>query len=667
MPTNLKKPHVVDYSKVLFPSSSDPKEVFTLSSVAKNINDVLLANSGSAKAALERLFQGNPLGAANGLIEAFLSKSSASLPIVGGFVSIGIGLLFNIFNNLIKKEGPPEPTVEEVIREIAGGMIDQRHYETMQGLVNGIFDTHRSFSNVLNAYLSTKNRLQRDDLRTQLIASFTGFVQTVESSLHLFLIPDLNEKRVAGLPFYCHCAALAVITYNDLLSNYAALELDEKFYNFNLTELRRVIKSWTEEIDRQVQNRYSYLINNASSDSDEVWPAINEFINAFYRNGYAFYITAVKSSAALETGFTVDTRNDVELYAPRKIIGMSYMSAHKWANQRILERVSMMTKISGYSHIDAINRLNVQHIIADGTEINMNYEVCYGEVGRDLEQRINTHFNTNPFLVSAIDAGQMPNNIYSETGGYGSLHELTLQSPNAVLKLGKHRNLGTPVKATNFMPGYFCSGLVIHNQNENGKSCKEDSGVWISLPVEIFRHASGISFAQQFGDDDTISCFTCELGLNSGLIGTTINPSSGYAEPKSGKNVINTIKGSTNQITFRIFNHGRKRKVKSISPVIFMAIRDNIEPFYEKIRITYNDISSGFIYFSKIKEGSDGESLFKVKGIHSWEDSEDKIFYLSKLDTFHPYNLIIDDYLDVKISIDGDSSFASLNLEVVFD
>ncbi|RZF11024.1 hypothetical protein B7L32_22985 [Serratia marcescens] len=98
-----------------------------------------------------------------------------------------------------------------------------------------------------------------------------------------------------------------------------------------------------------------------------------------------------------------------------------------------------------------------------------------------------------------------------------------------------------------------------------------------------------------------------------------------------------------------------------------MAIRDNIEPFYEKIRITYNDISSGFIYFSKIKEGSDGESLFKVKGIHSWEDSEDKIFYLSKLDTFHPYNLIIDDYLDVKISIDGDSSFASLNLEVVFD
>ncbi|MGP3122733.1 hypothetical protein ACTVOR_23150 [Serratia nevei] len=666
MPTPLKKPHSVDYSKILFPLSSDPKDVFTLSSVAKNINDVLLSNSSTAKVALERLFQGNPLGAANGLIEAFLSKSSASLPLVGGFVSIGIGLLFNIFNNLIKKEGPPEPTIEEVIREIAGGMIDQRHYETMQALVNGIYDTHRSFSNVLNAYLSTTIQIQRDDLRTQLISSFTGFVQTVQSSLHLFLIPDLNEKRVAGLPFYCHCAALAIITYNDLLSNREVLRLDKEFYEFNLAELRQVVKEWTAEIDRQVQTRYSYLKNSTTLKNDEVWPAINKFINAFYRNGYALYITAVKSSSMLETGFSVNTRNDVELYAPRKFIGMDYMSTHKWASQRILERVSMMTKISGYSHIDAINRLNTQHTFADGTEINMNYEVCYGEVGKDLEQRIDSHFNTNPFLASAIDAGQMPNNIYSETGGYGSLHELILQSPNATLKLGKHRNLGTPLKSTNFMPGYFCSGLAIHNKNENGKSCKEDSGVWISLPVEIFRHASGINFAQQFGDE-TISKFTCELGLNSGLINTTLESSRGYAEPKVGKNVINTTKESTSHIKFRIFNHGRKRKVKSISQVVFIAIHDITDSFSDKIRITYNDISSGFTYFSKIKEGGSGGPLFKVGGIYSWDDGGQKTFYLSRLDDFLPHNLIIDEYLDVNISIDGESSFASMNLEVIFD
>ncbi len=308
---------------------------------------------------------------------------------------------------------------EKLIKSIVNKSIDENNYRLMKAAFEGVTQVYGNFSD-LAASLSTNK--PKPDQKTQLISLFTNTISNCEQNAPTMLLKNLNDKAAyQGIPLFCSIANVELSAHADMLKNKVAFDLDDSFYKNNYAAMEK--KAW--KMHKKAREVVVELLDNVgdlSLDYPSVWAKKNSIIRQIYLSGLGAFLENYRRRYEAKFLKKIKLRNSIEIYSN------SYADQgviEKTVNADITRRSSLLSRLSGYSHIDRVQRIGVGYLSSSENSKGFfkEYESCTGRVNdRREEKDIDSKFPIDQFANSSRTGRELPVKIYSnapKAGAYG--------------------------------------------------------------------------------------------------------------------------------------------------------------------------------------------------------------------------------------------------------
>lgn len=546
-----KLPNFANTKAILFPGSDK-----TVEALLDNAKSKIKSGTFDGSLLATSIEKQNPITGLYVILETAAITVTESIPVVGwlisGFLSIGLKYL----NESLKEK----TDYEKLIKSIVNKSIDENNYRLMKAAFEGVTQVYGNFSD-LAASLSTNK--PKPDQKTQLISLFTNTISNCEQNAPTMLLKNLNDKAAyQGIPLFCSIANVELSAHADMLKNKVAFDLDDSFYKNNYAAMEK--KAW--KMHKKAREVVVELLDNVgdlSLDYPSVWAKKNSIIRQIYLSGLGAFLENYRRRYEAKFLKKIKLRNSIEIYSN------SYADQgviEKTINADITRRSSLLSRLSGYSHIDRVQRIGVGYLSSSENSKGFfkEYESCTGRVNdRRDEKDIDSKFPIDQFVNSSRTGRELPVKVYSnapKAGAYG-LKIITNDGKN--IDFGSMK--GDLKKFYSFdVPGYYISGLVVAESNAKRGSCAADSGLSIDFICSVHRHCSSIDYIAGFTDANI------GIELDNSVWSFENNSSSnvtGYADYLVGKNILSVPSGS---VKFDLYN--TTGKAISVTPVLMAAI-----------------------------------------------------------------------------------------------
>ncbi|MBF2945851.1 Tat pathway signal protein [Pseudomonas aeruginosa] len=496
----------------------------------------------------------NPVTTLYTILETAAIKITDSIPVVGWIVSGFLALGFKSLSQSLSQTSDYKALIESMINQA----IDENNYRLMRAAFEGVSNVYLDYGNLLSTF---ENSPPTGDQRSQLISQFTSTVSACEQHAPTMLLKDSkNGYSYQGLPLYCSIANIELCSHSDILKKKFSFNLEDPFYLNNYQTMEKKAR----QTHKNIRSNLIQILEKAktlSHDYPSEWARKNSIIREIYLSGLGGFLESYRRRYEAQFFKPITLRNSIEIYSN------SYASQETITenlSKDILHRTSPLARITGYSHIDRVQRIGLGYEDSDNTSgWYKQYETCTGRVGDgNSEKDININYSVNPYSHPIGNGAKLPVKYYANSTQYATYGIRIIGNDDSRIDLGQLN--GDIENFYNFgISGHFLTGLIVTSENESGKTCQTDSGASITFVCSVHRHWSSMDYIAVFAAPNI------GIELDSSVLSSTgvSSQATGYADYLIGKNIIKVPSGS---ITYRIFNN--TPSPLNITPVLMLAI-----------------------------------------------------------------------------------------------
>lgn len=579
-------------SKLWYPGSTT-----TVSEVLKDVQKRMSAGGFDGALIISSIKDNNLNGLYNILETAAIAGVSA-VPVVGWVLSAFLALGFKYLNSTLSAT----TDYKDLITSIVNKAIDENNYNLMKAAFSGSSNVYSSYADLIASF---QNKAPSNDQHTQLIGKYNDVITSYEQQSPTMLLKDKNGYAYQGLPLFCSLLNIATCASIDILKNKDKLSIDDAFYNENFSATEKRFFSAHKKIRDTLIN---ILDNNSqlSHDFPTEWAKRNSLVRGLFLSGLSGVLESYRRRYEAKYFKAIQLRNSIEIYsnsyALQKVLDRDI-------SKDLLKRASVLSRLTAYTRNDRVQRIGLGYL--DSTEggkgYYTQYETCSGEVGNGDQKRIDTDFSLNQFSAgNGIGNGsRLPVSITLNATAYAT-YGIELETSDGKNNILLGQLSGKKEGFYSFgVPGYYLSGLVVNNDNENGKTCAADSGPSITLVASVHRHWSSLEYVAEFRDANT------GIELDSSVFSLEDNDENAlkaYADYLIGKNVIEyDAKSAKRPLTFVVYNSTNKNL--TVNPVLFAA---SSSPLTDYVIVVGK--SSAGITLNSNKDGGTDTGIRSMKG-----------------------------------------------------
>jgi len=492
-------------------------EYLLISEIEDGLNGFI--DGGLESPGITKFNNSDPLCSPVFLLEYYLNnipeKSDASQPRLASAAAKAIAIIAKSSAKLAFKNIQTENQKNKLFQQVSGmisNAVSQNNINIITLEVVGVYNVYQDFLSSLINYMeipdSQKNGRQSSELLQQVYNKFDDVTSAVLHSQPTVL----SLEDGSGIPFYCQINIALVMAHFVMLSNKDTLSMPDDYFSRN----RKVIGEYIDRINTDV---HSKIIGYLSSKFQNKYNGSFKFLRNLYLSGYSAYQSAIRKIHSLDYPCEFQWRNSVEIY------GVSYSEPNDSIYNVVQRfgrdmdtRMSMLTRISSYSHIDAVIRIIQSYVTSNNTFIEYGYAGCKGETG-DSHDRISQ--------LECCDSGSdyyHPSKIvpvvrYISDAPGGSLHSMVLKTPT-----GTALSTGTGAwenKEYLNIPGYYFTAACLANASNGSVECRVDSGKWLKESGPIFRSLDGYipTLVEIDSNNQRLRRYrSYEMDFNNGLI-----------------------------------------------------------------------------------------------------------------------------------------------------
>ncbi|MBL5926055.1 hypothetical protein [Enterobacter asburiae] len=462
-------------------------EYLLISEIEDALNEFI--DSGLESPAITKFNNSDPLCSPIFLLEYYLNnisekfdanQSRSALLVAKAIIKVAKFSAGLVFKN-IKAENQKNKIFQQVSSMISSA-VAQNNIDIITLQVEGVYSVYLDFMSSLIDYMeipdSQKNSRQSSELLQQVYNKFDDVTSAVLHSQPTVL----SLEDGSGIPFYCQLNIALVMSHFAMLSSKDILTMSDDYFSRN----RRVIGEYIDQINANV---HSKTIGYLSSKFQNKYNNSFKFLRNLYLSGYSAYQSAIRKIHSLDYPCEFQWRNSVEIY------GTSYSEPNDSIYDVVQKfgrdmntRMSMLTRILSYSHIDAVIRIIQSYVTSNNTFIEYRYEGCKGVTGDSHDRTLQ---------LECCDSGSdyyHPSKIvpvvrYISDAPFGALHSMVLKTPT-----GTALSAGSGAwenKEYLNIPGYYFTAANLANAKNGSGECRVDSGKWLKESGPIFRSLDG--------------------------------------------------------------------------------------------------------------------------------------------------------------------------------
>lgn len=579
-------------SKLWYPGSTA-----TVSDVLKDVQK-RMSNGGFDGSLIVSSIKDNNLSGLYNILETAAVAGVAAVPVVGWVLSTFLSLGFKYLNSTLSTT----KDYKDLITSIVNKAIDENNYNLMKAAFSGTTNVYTSYADLISSF---QNKTPSSDQHTQLIGKYNDVISSYEQQSPTMLLKDKNGYAYQGLPLFCSLLNIATCASIDILKNKAKLNIDDAFYNQNFTAIET--RFFSEH--KKIRDTLLHILDNNSQLSHDFpteWAKRNSLVRGLFLSGLSGVLESYRRRYEAKYFKPIQLRNSIEIYsnsyALQKVLDRDI-------SKDLLKRSSVLSRLTAYTRNDRVQRIGLGYL--DSTEggkgYYTQYEVCSGEVGSGDQKHIDTDFSLNQFSAGngVGNGSRLPVSITMNATAYATygIELATSDGKNNIL-LGQLSGKKEGFYAFG-IPGYYLSGLVVNNDNQNGKTCAADSGPSVTLVASVHRHWSSLEYVAEFRNADT------GIELDSSVFSLEDNNAKAvkaYADYLIGKNVLEydpTV--DQKPLVFNVYNSTSKNI--TAAPVLFAASVNPLADFVISVGKT-----SATITLNHNKNGGTDTGLRSMKG-----------------------------------------------------
>jgi len=377
--------------------------------------------------------------------------------------------------------------------------------------VQGVYNVYLDFFETLLNYIETPYSKRGINKSSELLQQVYNKFDDVTSAVLKSQPKVLSLEDGSGIPFYCQMNVALVLAHYAMLSNKDNLSMPDDYFYSN----RKAISEYIDSINGDVHGK---TIGYLSSKFGNRYNEGNKFMRHLYLSGYSIYLSVIRKILSLYIPCEFQWKNSVEIYGVTysESDDLIYNAVPRFGKDMNI-RMSMLTRISSYSHIDAVIRIIQSYVNSNNDFIEYGYAACKGETGDSHDKIVQLECcdsGSEYFHPSKI----IPIVRYISDAPRGSLNSIVLKTPTeTVLSTGT----GAWENKTNLnIPGYYFTAVCLANSSNGNGECKVNSGAWLKESGPIFRSLDGYIPTLLDIEPDTkrlIHPRSYEMDFNNGL------------------------------------------------------------------------------------------------------------------------------------------------------